>query len=200
VIGVFVLVIGAIAGAYLGFGRAGRPQVASADSLVRTSGVTPTPTLDPGANAAMSAMAQANAAAMSAAAQASRADQVAGRQDPASRSTPRPPYPVPSSCKDFTGNRELGCGLLLDAGFNIDQMPCLDNLWTKESHWNPKDVNASSGAYGIPQALPGDKMAAYGSDWQTNPEPQIKWGLAYIKNRYGTPCAAWAHSQATNWY
>jgi hypothetical protein len=197
-IGIFVLVIGAIAGAYLGFGPLGHARAASA--LASSGAPTPSVTLDPGVGAAMSAMAQADAAASSAAAQASHANQVAGRQDPASRSTPRPPYPVPSSCKDYTGNRELGCGLMLDAGFNLDQMPCLDNLWTKESHWNPKATNASSGAYGIPQALPGDKMAAYGSDWQTNPAPQIKWGLDYIKNRYGTPCAAWAHSQATNWY
>jgi hypothetical protein len=79
-------------------------------------------------------------------------------------------------------------------------MTCLDRLWTKESGWNHKAENKSSGAYGIPQALPGNKMAAHGADWRTNPVPQIAWGLAYIKNRYQTPCGAWAHFQRTNWY
>ena len=202
-IGVFVLVVGTLAGAYLGFGRQEHPQVAAGIPMPMFSPAPAPNTSALQANidaAAASAQAKASAAAQSAAAQASHADQVAGRQTAASRSSPRPQYPAPSSCKDFTGNRELGCGLLLDAGFNIDQMPCLDNLWTKESHWNVKAQNASSGAYGIPQALPGDKMAVYGSDWQTNPVPQIKWGLNYIQTRYGTPCAAWAHSQATNWY
>ncbi len=202
VVGVFVLVVGALAGGYLGFGRADHPTIADAVTglAVSTTGI-PTPTGTPLSDqAAVLAQQKAAAAAKSAAAQASKADQVAGRQQQASRSSPRPTYPVPTSCKEFTGNRQLGCGLLLDAGFNIDQFPCLDKLWTKESHWNTKASNASSGAYGIPQALPGDKMAAYGSDWRTNPVPQIKWGLSYIKGRYGSPCAAWDHSQATGWY
>jgi hypothetical protein len=198
-VGIVVLVIGTIAGGYLGFGRQRHPQVAAAVPMY--SAPAPSFTIDPAIiSAATSAKAKADAAASAAAAQASHANQVAGRQDPASRSTPRPPYPVPASCKTFTGNREIGCGLLLDGGWNIDQMPCLDNLWTKESHWNVTAVNSGSGAYGIPQALPGDKMAAYGADWQTNPAPQIKWGLAYIKSRYGSPCSAWAHSQQYNWY
>ena len=70
----------------------------------------------------------------------------------------------------------------------------------KESGWNTSASNGSSGAYGIPQSLPGSKMASAGSDWQTNPATQIKWGLGYIQERYGSPCAAWGHSQATNWY
>jgi hypothetical protein len=60
--------------------------------------------------------------------------------------------------------------------------------------------NPVTGAYGIPQALPGAKMASAGPDWQNNAHTQIKWGLGYIAGRYGTPCGAWAHSQATNWY
>ena len=89
---------------------------------------------------------------------------------------------------------------MLKAGFDIDQFPCLDKLWTRESHWNTKASNSSSGAYGIPQALPGSKMATFGDDWRTNPATQIKWGLNYIAQVYGTPCGAWAHSQATGWY
>jgi hypothetical protein len=84
-------------------------------------------------------------------------------------------------------------------GWGSDQFACLDSLWTKESNWNPTAANPS-GAYGIPQALPGSKMATAGSDWATNPTTQIAWGLSYISGVYGTPCAAWGHSQSYNWY
>jgi hypothetical protein len=107
---------------------------------------------------------------------------------------------IPSSCKEYSGNKAVGCSLMLKAGFGIDQFPCLDKLWTKESHWNTKASNSGSGAYGIPQALPGSKMATYGDDWRTNPATQIKWGLNYIEGRYNTPCSAWSHSQSTGWY
>jgi nucleoid-associated protein YgaU len=107
---------------------------------------------------------------------------------------------IPESCNEYSGNREIGCALMLDAGFDIDQMPCLDKLWTKESGWNHEASNPSSGAYGIPQALPGSKMGTVADDWRTNPATQIKWGLGYIEDRYGTPCDAWAHSQETGWY
>ncbi len=80
------------------------------------------------------------------------------------------------------------------------QFSCLDRLWDKESHWNYRAQNRSSGAYGIPQALPGTKMSSYGSDWRSNPATQIRWGLDYIQRRYQTPCGAWGHSQAYNWY
>lgn len=80
------------------------------------------------------------------------------------------------------------------------EFACLDKLWTKESSWDYRATNPSSGAYGIPQSLPGSKMAAAGADWQTNPNTQINWGLNYIQGRYGSPCSAWAHSQATGWY
>jgi hypothetical protein len=108
--------------------------------------------------------------------------------------------PIPASCSGFSGSRGIGCTILLDKGFGLDQWPCLDKLWKKESGWNYKATNRSSGAYGIPQALPGKKMASAGSDWRTNPATQIKWGLGYIKGRYDTPCGAWGHSQDVGWY
>src|SRR5690606_41994715 len=80
------------------------------------------------------------------------------------------------------------------------EFDCLVALWNKESHWNVYAHNVRSGAYGIPQALPGDKMATVGADWATNPVTQITWGLGYISGRYGTPCGAWGHSQAKGWY
>ncbi|GAA1916846.1 hypothetical protein GCM10009775_06610 [Microbacterium aoyamense] len=85
-------------------------------------------------------------------------------------------------------------------GWGGDQFSCLASLWQKESSWNYQAYNAGSGATGIPQALPGSKMAEAGADWQTNAATQIAWGLDYISRAYGSPCAAWGHSQATNWY
>ncbi len=76
---------------------------------------------------------------------------------------------------------------------------CLDNLWSRESGWNVTAENAS-GAYGIPQALPGSKMATAGPDWQTNATTQIKWGLGYIQGRYGDPCGAWSFWEGHGWY
>lgn len=85
-------------------------------------------------------------------------------------------------------------------GWPDSEFQCLLSLWERESHWNPHAENPSSGAYGIPQALPGSKMASAGDDWQTNPATQITWGLGYIAGRYGSPCGAWGHSEAVGWY
>ncbi|MDQ1083705.1 hypothetical protein QE392_002822 [Microbacterium proteolyticum] len=85
-------------------------------------------------------------------------------------------------------------------GWGSEQFSCLSSLWTKESGWNYQAYNSDGGATGIPQALPGSKMASFGDDWQTNAATQIAWGLDYISRGYGTPCSAWGHSQAVNWY
>ncbi len=85
-------------------------------------------------------------------------------------------------------------------GFGTDQNNCLLWLWNRESGWRTNAYNASSGAYGIPQSLPGSKMGNYAADWRTNYETQVMWGLIYIQSRYGTPCGAWAHSQSVGWY
>ncbi|NTV40384.1 MAG: G5 domain-containing protein, partial [Demequinaceae bacterium] len=98
-------------------------------------------------------------------------------------------------------NRALGQQMALDGyGWTGDEWSCLDNLWARESGWSHTAGNKSSGAYGIPQALPGSKMAVYGADWETNPATQITWGLHYIQDRYATPCGAWGHFTAKNWY
>jgi hypothetical protein len=139
---------------------------------------------------------------------AKRAEQAATRKKRAtaaateSGSTETKPYtgPIPASCKEYSGNRSIGCAVLLGNGFGLDEMPCLDKLWSKESGWNHKARNSSSGAFGIPQALPGGKMASAGDDWQSSPATQVKWGLGYIKDRYGSPCKAWSHSQSTGFY
>ncbi len=85
-------------------------------------------------------------------------------------------------------------------GWGEGEFSCLVSLWSKESGWNYQAYNDSSGATGIPQSLPGSKMASAGSDWQTNATTQIAWGLDYISAVYGSPCSAWGHSQATDWY
>lgn len=85
-------------------------------------------------------------------------------------------------------------------GWGAGEFSCLVSLWNKESGWSYTASNPSSGAYGIPQALPGSKMGSVASDWETNATTQITWGLQYIAGTYGTPCSAWGHSQATGWY
>nr|WP_233571635.1 ubiquitin-like domain-containing protein [Cellulomonas triticagri] len=96
--------------------------------------------------------------------------------------------------------QELGKQLAAERGWGDDQFACLLQLWNKESGWRVNAENKSSGAYGIPQSLPGSKMASVGADWRTNPATQITWGLNYIGGRYTTPCGAWSHSQARGWY
>ncbi|WP_225992382.1 aggregation-promoting factor C-terminal-like domain-containing protein, partial [Actinomadura montaniterrae] len=124
------------------------------------------------------------------------------------------PTPTPTKSKDAGGGsggpsgdpvpageaQQIAKKLLPSYGMSgSGQFGCLVNLWNKESHWNTHAANPS-GAYGIPQALPGSKMASAGPDWQNNATTQIKWGLGYIKDRYSTPCGAWAHSESSGWY
>ena len=97
-------------------------------------------------------------------------------------------------------SRAIAQEMVAARGWGSEQWTCLDSLWQKESNWNHLAKNRSSGAYGIPQSLPGSKMASAGADWQTNPATQITWGLGYISGRYGTPCGAWEHSKLKNWY
>jgi hypothetical protein len=94
----------------------------------------------------------------------------------------------------------IGRAAVSARGWGSDQFACLQSLWNRESGWRWNAQNPSSGAYGIPQALPGSKMVSAGADWRTSAATQIAWGLAYISARYGTPCGAWDHSQRTGWY
>ncbi len=110
------------------------------------------------------------------------------------RSAPAAGTPDPGTAK------AIAHGMVTAKGWGSAEYDCLVALWNKESHWNVYAHNKSSGAYGIPQAMPGSKMASVGSDWATNPKTQITWGLSYIQGRYGTPCGAWNASQAKGWY
>jgi len=142
--------------------------------------------------------------------------QAAERREPVLSRDDRRPEAVPAKSADLAGSRtaamseirelsesdprDIARALLGEFGFSSSQFGCLDLLWTRESNWRWNADNPSSSAYGIPQALPGSKMSSAGSDWATNPATQIRWGLGYIKARYGSPCGAWGHSQSHGWY
>jgi hypothetical protein len=96
--------------------------------------------------------------------------------------------------------RTIARALLAEFGFSADQFSCLDALWSSESGWRVTADNPNSSAYGIPQALPGSKMSSEGADWATNPVTQIRWGLGYIRDRYGSPCSAWSFKSGRGWY
>ena len=117
---------------------------------------------------------------------------------------PQPPVVVPpdtgGAVNDPAGAQSYAAGRLGSYGWGQDQFQCLQLLWTQESSWLTTATNASSGAYGIAQALPAGKYASAGSDWLTNYRTQIEWGLGYIRDRYGSPCGAWAHEVSNNWY
>ncbi len=128
-----------------------------------------------------------------------RAARAAARAAAAQAAASSQPSAPPAPATPTGSPQHIAMSMLSSYGWSSSQFTCLDDLWTRESGWNPTAANAS-GAYGIPQALPGSKMASAGSDWETNPATQIKWGLGYIKGLYGSPCGAWSHSEATGWY
>ncbi len=102
---------------------------------------------------------------------------------------------------DPTAAQQTAQQLMPGFGFSVaSQWSCLYSLWERESTWNVYAENSVSGAYGIPQSLPGDKMASVAADWQTDAATQIRWGLGYISQVYGTPCTAWAHEEADGYY
>jgi len=222
-----LLLVGVLGGVYLGHGKDVQQRSAGAQLVVSDANETQLlkqRQTEEAASRAMQRQAEGDAAAKAAteakaaageaadlekqviakkAAAKKVAEEAAAAKKKASTTpTVSKPYtgPIPSSCNEYSGNRAIGCALMLDAKFTIDQFPCLDKLWARESGWNQKASNAGSGAYGIPQALPGKKMAAFGADWQTNAATQIKWGLSYIEGRYSNPCGAWSHSESTGWY
>lgn len=153
-----------------------------------TAIVAQTAELQSALTAAQEAKAAADAAAAQAAAEAAEAERQAAVA--AAQAAANTVDGAKATAREMAASRY---------GWGDDQFSCLDSLWTKESGWNYQAYNPS-GATGIPQALPGSKMASAGGDWQTNAATQIAWGLGYISSVYGAPCAAWGHSQASNWY
>ncbi|WP_246115561.1 lytic transglycosylase domain-containing protein [Trebonia kvetii] len=155
------------------------------------------------AAAERAARARAAAARAAAAREAARqaAAQAAAQRAAAEQAAAQPPAVQQVSVQQVPSGtpQQIAEQMLAEYGW-AGQFSCLDSLWQQESGWNVYAENPSSGAYGIPQALPGGKMASAGSDWQTNPATQIRWGLGYIQGSYGSPCAAWGHEEAFGWY
>ena len=128
-----------------------------------------------------------------------QAAQANGGSEGSNSSTPAPAA-NPGAGTDPDSAKAIARSMMASHGWGDSEFSCLESLWTRESSWNYQAENASSGAYGIPQALPGTKMSEVADDWATNPTTQITWGLNYISGRYGTPCSAWAHSESVGWY
>lgn len=150
---------------------------------------------------AVAAQAAAQAAAAQAAAQAAAA--AAAAPAPSGGASSGNDYPSTDGVAvDPAAAQAYARSVLGNYGWGGDQFGCLVSLWTQESGWRANALNASSGAYGIPQALPASKLAAAGADWRTNQDTQVNWGLAYIKSSYGTPCGAWNHEMSVDphWY
>jgi hypothetical protein len=149
-------------------------------------------------------VADAKAAAAAAAARAAKAR--AAKADAAKAAKARAAADAAVSTKAAAAStpsgspRQIAQQMLGQYGWSGSQFSCLQPLWQKESGWSLTAENPSSGAYGIPQALPGSQMASAGGDWQTSAATQIKWGLTYIQSRYGSPCGAEAHEQSAGWY
>ncbi|ALV47224.1 hypothetical protein MB46_18725 [Arthrobacter alpinus] len=117
--------------------------------------------------------------------------------------TPVAPSPTPApavAVDDPAAAKAYAATQVSARGWGAGEMSCLTQLWERESNWRTTAMNPDGGAYGIVQSLPAEKMASVGADYLTNYETQIKWGLNYITDTYSTPCGAWAHSNAVNWY
>ncbi|MEU4422104.1 lytic transglycosylase domain-containing protein [Actinoplanes sp. NPDC024001] len=204
---VALLVAGAAAGVHLGEARElPQPQsvVANEEALLKQRHARhiadrASRTAAEGQAAAKAASQVKVAAGQARALERKRKEKQAEQQEKPSGSVPYPGK-IPQSCAEFKGNRATGCALMLKKGFAIAEFGCLEQLWTKESGWNHLAENPSSGAYGIPQAFPGKKMASAGDDWRINAATQITWGLGYIKGRYRSPCGAWSHWQNNHSY
>jgi Transglycosylase SLT domain len=149
--------------------------------------------------AAQQQAAQQQAAQQQAAQQQAAQQQAAQQQATQQQAVASSPPAQPATAVASGSPQQIATSMLGSYGWSSSQFSCLDQLWNRESGWNPTASNPS-GAYGIPQALPGSKMASAGADWATNPATQIKWGLGYIKSLYGSPCGAWSHEEASGWY
>ena len=147
------------------------------------------------AKAAAAKAAAAKAAAAKAAAQQAAQQQATQQQAAQQTTAQQPAASAPSGSP-----QQIAEQMLSQFGWSSSQFSCLQPLWALESGWNIYASNPSSGAYGIPQALPGSKMASAGPDWQSDAATQIRWGLTYIQGTYGSPCAAWSHDEADGWY
>ncbi len=189
--GLVATAVVAVAGATVGFALAGDDE-AAADAAQASAPALSTVTSDEELEERLTDRADS----------ASRSDR-RDAKDPAKAAAlaPRDAQAVTRS-EDVASKdpKTIARSMMGEFGFGAGEFSCLEQLWEKESGWSVTADNPTSSAYGIPQALPGSKMASAGSDWASNPVTQIRWGLGYIKDTYGSPCAAWSKSQSSNWY
>ena len=146
-----------------------------------------------------SKLAAAKAAAQQVAAQQAAAQQAA-TAEPTATPQATPTVAVQAAPVASGSAQQIAEQMLSQYGWSSSQLSCLEPLWARESGWSVTAENPSSGAYGIPQAMPGSEMASAGADWQTDAATQVRWGLTYIQGRYGSPCGAWAHEESDGWY
>jgi colicin import membrane protein len=171
--------------------KAATAKAAAAKAAAARTAAAKAATAKAAAAANAAAVAKANAAAQAAAAKVAAAKAAAVARAKAA---------APVALNDPAGAQAYAASKLGSFGWSADQMQCLKRLWTKESEWRTTATNASSGAYGIVQSLPAEKMATAGADYRTNYRTQINWGLDYIKERYDSPCGALNWHLAHNWY
>ncbi|WP_314194763.1 hypothetical protein [uncultured Arthrobacter sp.] len=172
--------------------KAAAAKAAAAKAAAAKAAATKAAAAKNAAAANAAAVTKANAAA----AKASAAKAASAKAAAAARAKAA----APVALNDPAGAQAYAASKLGSFGWSADQMQCLKRLWTKESEWRTTATNASSGAYGIVQSLPAEKMASAGADYRTNYRTQINWGLDYIKERYGSPCGALNFHLAHNWY
>jgi hypothetical protein len=152
------------------------------------------------AKAAAAKAAAAKAAEQQAAQQQAPQQQATQQQAAQQQAAQQTTAPQPAASAPSGSPQQIAEQMLSQFGWSSSQFSCLQPLWALESGWNIYASNPGSGAYGIPQALPGSKMASAGPDWQSDAATQIRWGLTYIQGTYGSPCAAWSHEEADGWY
>ncbi len=214
--GAALAVLGATGAAYLATDTPGPDVAQAAYSVTTPESATLSPEQAEAANAQASADAAEATAISTIEAKAAAADEAARLAEEAAAAQAAAEEAEAARAAEVQAEREAAAEqasrdaqrdpkpvariLVSEMGWSSEQFSCLDSLWTKESNWRYTADNPTSSAYGIPQALPGSKMSSAGSDWATNPVTQITWGLGYIERTYGTPCSAWSHSQANNWY
>ncbi len=147
--------------------------------------------------------AAAHQAAVAQAAKRQAQAELTAKREAQRKAAPQAPaqQPAAGSAPTASGSpQSIAQAMLGSFGWSASQFSCLEPLWAGESGWSVTASNPSTGAYGIPQAMPASKMASAGPNWQTSAATQIRWGLGYIKSTYGSPCAAWGHEEASGWY
>lgn len=180
--------------------QAGPAQLAPQGNLARQAVLIWTANRAAAARAAAVARAAAKRAAAARAAARAKAARAAARRAARQAAAQQAAARRAAATQVPSGTPRRIAELMLGQYGWAGQFSCLSALWAEESSWSVYAQNPSSGAYGIPQALPGSKMASAGADWQSDAATQISWGLGYIRAMYGSPCAAWDHEEAAGWY